>query len=442
MVSGARAGGTDGEGRAAAVVAALAGGVLGPDHSPEVSGRVLATFDRLASRRDRDQLLGVLRLLDTHAGALGREGGDRHRPAGEAERAEEVMQRWRSSRLPLQRRVFGALSAAILNANYGWPGPAWERMGYPGPLGGAPDAPKRLDPIAVTGDEELLCDAVVVGSGAGGGTVAAELTRAGLDVVVLEKGGYRTESDFHHREGDAYAELYLYGLTLATTDLGCRILAGSTLGGGTVVNYTTSFKPPEFVLAEWAKVSGIDAFANGELDASLDAVCDRLGVNLDSSAPATRDQLLERGLEKLGWHCAPLPRDVRGCAQDASCGWCGFGCRLGAKQSTMRTYLEDAAGRGARILVGVDVRRVMINDARAVGVEGRVGGHRVRVRAKAVVVSRVRVAQSDRYPNRSIRARCSAADVQAIAPDPVPGWTGTVSRMGPYSPSRSRGSAE
>src|SRR4029450_4592027 len=54
MVSGARTGGTDGEGRAAAVVAALTGGVLGPDHSPEVPGRVLATFDRLPPRRGRD----------------------------------------------------------------------------------------------------------------------------------------------------------------------------------------------------------------------------------------------------------------------------------------------------------------------------------------------------------------------------------------------------
>src|SRR4029453_16022619 len=108
-------------------------------------------------------------------------------------------------------------------------------------------------------------------SGAGGGVVAGELARAGLDVVVLEKGGYAAERDFSHQEGDAYRDLYLYGLTLTTDDLACRIVAGSTLGGGTVVNYTTSFATPPAVLAEWAAVSGVDAFVSGEVEAALEA---------------------------------------------------------------------------------------------------------------------------------------------------------------------------
>jgi choline dehydrogenase-like flavoprotein len=110
---------------------------------------------------------------------------------------------------------------------------------------------------------------------------------------------------------------------------------------------------------------------------------------------------MERGLRRLGWHVGPLPRNVRGCAQDAACGWCGFGCRLGAKQSTMVTWLEDAAAHGARIVVGADVRRVLVDEGRAVGVEANVrstgaplrgspdpsGGQRLRVRARAVVAA-------------------------------------------------------
>ncbi|MDQ4026051.1 MAG: GMC family oxidoreductase, partial [Actinomycetota bacterium] len=257
----------------------------------------------------------------------------------------------------------------------------------PGPLSPPPDAPPRLHPVEVTEDTVVACDVVVVGSGAGGGCAAAHLARAGLDVVVLEKGGYRSESDFHHREFAATKEMYLYALTLATEDLGCRIIAGSTLGGGTVVNYATSFRTPPHVLEQWRETSGIDAFVSGEFDRSLDEVSERLGVNTDSSAAGRRDEVLEEGLKKLGWHVDALPRAVRGCTQDETCGYCGFGCRVGAKQSTMRTYLEDAAAAGARMFTGADVRTVTISDGRATGVAAACGRHRLTVQARAVVVA-------------------------------------------------------
>ena len=393
MTSAATASGTgSAAGRPAArVVAALAGGLLGPGHDPEVPARVLDLLGRMPGRRDRDQLLLVLRALDARAGALALTARPAPVSALPPAAAEALLQRWWRSRLPLQRRLASGLSGLVLLAAYGWAGPARDATGYPGPLGPAPDAPRRLTPLELAGEEELACDVVVVGSGAGGGVAAAELARRGLDVVVLEKGGYAAERDFHHQEGDAYRDLYLYGLTLTTDDLACRILAGSTLGGGTVVNYTTSFATPEGVLAEWAEASGVAAFASGEVAASLEAVAERVGVTTAQSRPGVRDALMERGLERLGWHVGPLPRNVRGCAQDAGCGWCGFGCRLGAKQSSMVTWLQDAAAHGARIVVGADVRRVLVADGRAVGVEARTrarhGAHRLRVRARAVVAA-------------------------------------------------------
>jgi long-chain-alcohol oxidase len=372
---------------AARVVAAVAAGLLGPGYHPEVPARVLALVDRTPARRDRDQLLGVLRVLDSRAGALALTGRPVPVSTLPPAAAEALLQRWWRSRLPLRRRLAAALYGITMLAGYGWPGPARDATGYPGPLGPAPDHPRRLTPLELDGGQELACDVVVVGSGAGGGVAAAELARRGLDVVVLEKGGYAAERDFHHVEGDAYQELYLYGLTLTTDDLACRIVAGSTLGGGTVVNYTTSLRTPAPVLAEWAAASGVEAFVTGEVDASLEAVAGRVGVTIGQSGPGVRDLLMERGLQRLGWHVGPLPRSVRGCAQDAACGWCGFGCRLGAKQSTMVTWLEDAAAHGARIVVGADVRRVLVDEGRAVGVEARTGGQRLRVRARAVVAA-------------------------------------------------------
>jgi long-chain-alcohol oxidase len=466
MTSAATASGTgSAAGRpAAGALAALAAGLLGPGSDPEVPARVLALLDRMPARRDRDQLLGVLRALDSRTGALALTG----RPVPVSGRspaaAEALLQRWWRSRVPPLRRLASGLAGLTLLAGYGWPGAARDATGYPGPLGPAPDAPRRLAPLEPTGDEELACDVVVVGSGAGGGVAAAELARRGLDVVVLEKGGYAAERDFHHVEGDAYRELYLYGVTMTTDDLACRILAGSTLGGGTVVNYTTSFKTPDGVLAEWAEASGVDAFASGEVAASLDAVAGRVGVTTAQSRPGVRDALMEQGLERLGWHVGPLPRNVRGCAQDAGCGWCGFGCRLGAKQSTMVTFLEDAAAHGARLVVGADVRRVLVDEGWAVGVEARVrptgapprgapdpsGTHRLRVRARAVVAAGGAIETPALLLRSGLRGQVGqhlhlhpGTAAMASFDQPVRWWEGTTQarysaalrdRLGPYAP--------
>jgi choline dehydrogenase-like flavoprotein len=82
-----------------------------------------------------------------------------------------------------------------------------------------------------------------------------------------------------------------------------------------------------------------------------------------------------------------MPRDVLGC-DPHDCGWCGFGCRRGAKQSTLKTWLADAFGDGARILVRTQARRVMFEGGAASGVEAWTSdGHRVTVRARAVVAA-------------------------------------------------------
>lgn len=346
---------------------------------------MLDQLTQFPTESERRQLLSVLRALDTKPGALALTGRPVPiswlPPSG----AETVLKKWQNSKVGANRKLFLAFSSMALAALYGYPGPEWDRMGYPGPLGDAPETPKNLTPLEITRSEIVSCDVVVVGSGAGGGCAAAVLAEAGLDVVVLEKGGYVSESEFDHLEYSAAKSMYLYGMNLVTSDVGVRILAGSTLGGGTVVNYSTSFKTPDFVLKEWAQVSGIDAFVNGEIDESLDAASSRLNVNTDSSAAGQRDVVLEEGLKAMGWHVDALPRAVKGCTQDEACGYCGFGCRVGAKQSTVRTYLEDAASHGARIITGTDVRKVRISGGRASGVEAVANGHRLIVNARAVV---------------------------------------------------------
>lgn len=340
-----------------------------------------------SSAKQRDQILKTLKLVGTRPGALLLTGSTTPVSWLNESEAEAVLQKWRTAKLPQQRQLAAVLITLAMNALYAYPTKEWERFGYGHPGPPPANVPKPLSPVTIDADEEIACDVVIVGSGAGGGVTAAVLAEAGLEVVVLEKGRYFNESDFHHEEARSMQDMYLYGGALMTRNLTCRILSGSALGGGTLVNYSTAWKTPKHVLREWADVSKIDAFVSGEIEDSLDAVAVRIGIGEEETAPGRRDALLEEGLTKLGWHVGAFPKATKGCRQDAQCGSCGFGCRFNAKQGTMKTFLPDAASAGARIFVEVDVNRVTIADGRATGVIATSGGHTLRVRARAVVSS-------------------------------------------------------
>lgn len=360
----------------------------------QLAERLAEAIGRLPRAADRAELEQLLGMLESRVANLVLAGLPRpFTGMGPAQR-ERYLAAWGTSRLGLRRKAFQALKRLSTVLYYtavdaAGKNPAWADIGYPGPLVSSTEAlpPRRLHPLEITGDTTLACDVVVVGSGAGGGVIAGELAAAGKDVLVLEKGPYLAEADFTHLEGDALQRLYDAGGLLATDDLGLIILQGSCLGGGTVINYTTSFRTPDGVREQWAREHALPHFAEPEYSASLDAVARRLNVNTDEGRPSGRDQVLIRGLDRLDWDHGFLPRDTRGCPQDDECGYCGMGCRRAAKQSTLVTYLQDAADRGARIIAGCDVRRVTIEGRQAVGVEARVGPHTLRVLARATVVA-------------------------------------------------------
>ncbi|MDP3909860.1 MAG: GMC family oxidoreductase [Gemmatimonadales bacterium] len=368
-----------------AVLRAVAATLI--DQAPaDLAARVAAKIATLPRSADRAELDLLLRLLDQPLLNLLLCGIARPFSRMPPAQRERCLRDWATSRLAGRRKAFQALKRLVTVTHYTDPA-ASRTIGYPGPLGPPPDTAKPIRPLTIAGDTTLTCDVVIVGSGAGGGVLAAELAGAGYEVVVLEKGGYRNEADFTHDEGDALATMYDAGGLLATRDLGLVILQGATLGGGTVINYTTSFGTPPAVRDEWATAHGLPHFIGQEFSHSLEAVARRIGVSTDQAAPSGRDRVLIRGLERLGWHHGVLPRNVRGCAQDDGCGYCGFGCRHGAKQSTLITTLQDAYERGAQIVVDCAVQRVTLAAGAATGVEARVGPHALQVRARAVVVA-------------------------------------------------------
>jgi choline dehydrogenase-like flavoprotein len=288
-----------------------------------------------------------------------------------------------------------ALAGLTLMIHYGAPdpatgrNPAWDVIGYPGPQGPPPDVPKTIEPVLLTTDTELEADVVVVGSGAGGGVIAAELAGRGASVVIVELGQYFNEADFNQYELWAWQNLYWRGGPTPTTDLNVTLQAGSCLGGGTVVNWMNSLRTKPWVRQEWATEHGLTDIET-DFDRHLDAVWERLQVNDGCSDFNRPHQVMKRGAEALGWSFQTIFRNADRNAYDpVSAGYIGFGDRTGSKQSTLKTYLQDAFDAGAKIVTGCFVEKVITDAGRAAGLTGvsPTTGARLTVKAPSVVIA-------------------------------------------------------
>ncbi len=347
---------------------------LGEGGGPTLHDRVARLVAGLPDPKDRGRLGFLLAALDSSLVNLALSGRARSFAALGQEARVAVLRGWANSGIQVRRAGFQAMKRLVNVVHYAWPAdgsshPMWRAVGYPGPLPALPEPPApRLPAVEIAQEATLEC------------------------VVVLEKGENLGPADFTQREGDMLQAAYLDGGMLMTQSASLPILAGSCVGGGTTINWTTSFPLREPTRAEWDAESGLSLFSGPRMAESFERVLARAGVNLENSIPGKRDEILQRGLEACGWHVDVIPRNVTGCHHGLECGYCGFGCRPNAKNSTAKTYLASAVAAGARILPRCEAERVLVERGRAAGVaararmrDGRVVP--VTVRAKTVIAA-------------------------------------------------------
>ena len=294
------------------------------------------------------------------------------------------------------RQVIRELKLAVMGIFYALPGPDdrnpnWAALGFPGPASAPPSpaqAPKTIAIEQLDGPRTISADVCIVGSGAGGSVIAAELQAAGHQVVVLERAGYRNEADFRQLELIGANELYLHGGLFWSDDGSIGLLAGSTLGGGTVINSMVCLRPPTEIRKEWAAL-GLEGLDGPAFDAHLDAVASRLNVNTEATKPNRTNVMMSEALEARGLSWEVLPRNASPDDDPAFCGYCNAGCQQGCKQSALKTYLQDASDAGARVVVDCLVDKVLVDGGRARGVAARAraaNGDLVDLRIEAPVV--------------------------------------------------------
>lgn len=238
-------------------------------------------------------------------------------------------------------------------------------------------------------------DACIIGSGAGGGAVAAALVAAGKRVVVLEKGPWLHDGDFRKDEigasrrsmysPDRRAQPHVVETHDAdegwqaypTADTGWDFWNGNLVGGAS--NLMSGFfhrkKPQDFrLLSEYGPIAGADVadwpITYDDLEPWYAKVESLVGVSgrvptqglLDRrSTPAFPQsplaehpltEWLERAAAELGLTAQPVPRAVLSQArgQRNSCSYTGlcaeYGCATGAKGSSRVALLQAAVASG------------------------------------------------------------------------------------------------
>ncbi|MHB1668612.1 GMC family oxidoreductase [Thiomonas sp.] len=211
---------------------------------------------------------------------------------------------------------------------------------------------------------------VIIGSGAGGGTLANELAQKGIDVVLLEAGKLHTQAQFLADEWPSFNQLAW--LDKRTTSGSWRVARDfphlpawicKTVGGTTVhwAGASLRIQPHEFkTRTTYGALPGANLLdwplTREELDPYYARAENKMGVTRTNGIPGlpgnNNFKVMYAGATKLGYkacntgHMAINSKVRDGRTHCFQRGFCFQGCRTGAKWSTLYTEIPRAQATG------------------------------------------------------------------------------------------------
>ena len=219
-----------------------------------------------------------------------------------------------------------------------------------------------------TGRTRDRADVVVIGTGAGGGTLAAYLADRGWDVVMLEKGGFFRAEAFSQDERDGMADFNGRRGADSTVDGSVLFSYAEAVGGTTVHYWGDSIRAPADRIADWRSRHGLDWMTADVLDPHYEAIETELNIHVaEERLFNENNRLVRQGCEALGWEGHAVPTARVDCI---GCGWTQYGCAYNRKTSQLITTIPRVSRAGGRIYSDARAESLILENGRATGVEG------------------------------------------------------------------------
>lgn len=199
----------------------------------------------------------------------------------------------------------------------------------------------------ISSDRTITTQVCVIGTGCGGATVAKKLTDQGLDVVMIERGGYYHAGTMDQRELNMAGKISAEHNFATSHDGGNLLASGANVGGASVHYWADSYRTPAEKLEQWQDQYDIDGHTLEDLNPAFDELEQNLNIHEARDPYFNRmNHLFREASNVLGWHGHRVPQARKYCQKS---GHCMQGCLYNAKQSQMVTHIPQALEQGARL---------------------------------------------------------------------------------------------
>jgi len=241
---------------------------------------------------------------------------------------------------------------------------------------------------------EIELDVLVIGSGAGGGTVASRISHlcgSGARIAIAEAGPWWGRDSFNMRETDML-RLFKDAGAVPSRAFDIAVTAAECVGGSTAVYTGVTFRSPSGLVAGWARDQGLRDLDEADVQARFPRIEEEINAHFPGPEMENRNnRIFREGCERLGHAVKQFRVNIRDCV---GCGFCNLGCPYGAKRGTLEVQVPHAIASGVTLIPNCRITRVMDDGAEGVIFDAPSGSRpsehgpgEVRFRARIVVVA-------------------------------------------------------